>query len=82
MDINDRIKEVALVVSPEYPGIETAEPFEQLWAIEQGYLGTNSANKDCHKLIDHMRQQLGWTKEQTVDEWLKIKGHTGFDGSP
>jgi len=46
-----RVAEAALKISPDYPGIKTCEPWEQLYAIECAYEGTNLANGDLHAII-------------------------------
>lgn len=67
--LHDKAKEI----SPDYPGIESSyDPYDQLWAITSSYEGTAAANDECHKLIDVMREKLGWTKEELVDKWKEL----------
>jgi len=53
----DRIKRIALNVAPDYPNIETIPTWEQLYAIEEGYLGTKAACDDLHTIISKLRDR-------------------------
>ena len=72
--LKTRIHKMALTMSPDYPDIEQCKPFEQLYAIEGAYQGTEAANKDLHLLIGMLRDKLGWTNEQVLVLLLKRKG--------
>ncbi len=65
--LEGRIKEIALDTSKDYPNIENVGVFEQLWAIYEGYKGVHAANDRCHVLIDLLRIELGWTKDETIE---------------
>lgn len=63
------LKELSLKAGADYPGIETAEPWEQVYAIRCALEGTEAANQDLHKLIDCLRRKLNLTTEQIVEIW-------------
>ncbi len=66
------VKKLAKEISPDYPGIETVGVHECLYAIRSAYMGTNAANKDCHKIIEVMRKELGWSVGKLVDRWMGL----------
>ena len=70
MNILDKIKKMAMDIAPDYPNVSTAEPWEQLWAIRSSYEGCSLANGDCHKLINKLREKLGWTEKELIDFWI------------
>lgn len=70
--VGERLREIAIASSPDYPAIQTCDEYAQLWAIESTIQGTEAANKECHAWIDLMREKLGWSEEQMVDEWVKF----------
>jgi hypothetical protein len=55
----EKLREYVLKHAPDYPGIEKAEPWEQLYALVTTLEGIKAANEDLHKLL---AQPL--TKEQ------------------
>ena len=65
------LKENAIKIAPDYPGVETCDIWDDKWAIVSAYEGTDKACDDLHKMIDFMRIKLGWTKEQVVEYWEK-----------
>jgi len=71
--LTERIREIATATAPEYPGVADAEPWEQLYAIDSAYKGTDAANRDLHTLIDLLREKLGWTPLEVVEFWEKSK---------
>ena len=71
--LTERIKEIALDIAPDYPRIADAEPWEHLYAIESAYKGTDLANGDLHKLVDRLREKLGWTALEVVEFWEEPK---------
>ncbi len=64
--IKDRIKELAKQTAPDYPNIETVDTWEQLYAIDCAYRGTNMANQDLHLLIEELRLLIGISKEDVL----------------
>jgi len=71
--LEERIKEIAMEIAPDYPDIEKVEPWEQLCAIKSSYDGTDMANKDLHQLIGLLRQELDWSPEQLLAFWDEHK---------
>lgn len=68
------LRERSRELCPDYPNIQKdLEPWEHLRALTASLEGTILANEDCHKFINHLRSKLGWTKEQVVEDWLKMK---------
>lgn len=67
------IKEKAVQIAHDYPEIGRLSPYEHLWAITSSYEGTDAANKDCHLLIDHLREKLGMTKVELTDLWINLR---------
>ena len=59
--IENRIKEIAVKHSGDYPDIENCDPIEQLWAIECSIEGTDLANIGLHKIIVGLGKKLGVT---------------------
>jgi len=74
MDIFQRISEIALNLAPDYPDIKNRCAMEQLWAVEQGFIGANQANSDMHKTMDALRQRLGMSVGELVDLHREING--------
>ena len=60
----DRIKQLAQKIAPDYPGIDSAPPFEQLYAIEQAHLGLTLALQDWQRVCDKLQEMAGATDEQ------------------
>jgi len=58
MKLEERIKEIALNVAPDYPDIEKCDSIEQCWAIEQTFQGILAANQDCHDEIRNLKEQI------------------------
>lgn len=67
-DIKDDIRDAAMVIAPDYPGIETASPCEQLWAMKQSYEGLVLANKGLHKILQKLTESSGIA----YADWLSI----------
>lgn len=67
------IKEKAVQIAPDYPEVGKLSPYEHLYAITSSYEGTDLANKDCHLLIDHLRERLGMTKVELTDLWISLR---------
>jgi len=66
-NIHEIIAEMAKEIAPDYPNIDKAPSWEQLYAIEGSYKGTNQANEDLHNLIEILRNKLGMTKEEILE---------------
>ena len=71
-EFEQRFKEIAIEIAPDYPGIKTAEPWEQLYAIKSSYEGVSLACDDLHKLIEKMRLMLNISKEEVCDMGREI----------
>jgi hypothetical protein len=67
-----RLREVTDDLCKDYPGIATADSWERLYALEQGYRGTNDANADLHALIEVLRNRLGLSQIDVADLGMKI----------
>lgn len=61
-----RIKEIAVEIAPDYPGVADCDPHEQLYAIKAAYQGTCLANDDLHELVQNLRGALGMSAEELV----------------
>jgi Zn finger protein HypA/HybF involved in hydrogenase expression len=77
-----RLSEITQELCADYPNIATVEPWEQLYALEQSYRGTNAANADLHAVIEKLRIRCGMTKEEVADlGWPNVKvWHGGENG--
>ena len=64
--IQMNITELAKKIAPDYPNIETVDTWEQLYAIDCAYRGTNMANNDLHLLINELRLLIGISKEDVL----------------
>ena len=56
--LQDAIAEKAKTISPDYPGIETINPYEQLYAIHSSYEGCSAANDDLVKELERVKDEL------------------------
>lgn len=56
--LKKRIKQIAMDLCADYPNIETQDEYGDLWAIEQGFLGTNEACKELHEYIGELTNNL------------------------
>ena len=78
-NILDSLHEVAKKIAPGYPGMMENEPgktlgqHEQLYAIDCAYQGIKQANDDLHKLIELLRNRLGWSTERVIEFWEENK---------
>ena len=62
-----RLTEVTNELCADYPNIESAEPWERLYALEQSYRGIDAATDDLHAVIEKLRIRCGMTKEEVAD---------------
>ena len=62
-----RIEEIAVKLCPDYPDVKTISSYEQLWAIEQGYLGTRSACEDWHDLVKILQENYKIPEKEIVE---------------
>ena len=67
--IKDKVEELSLKVSPDYPNIEKCDLVERLWAIETTFDGIELANQDLHKFIDILRDKLGYSNDDLMNLW-------------
>lgn len=72
MNTSERIKEIAIKISPDYPDIANCDDFECLWAIEGSYEGCSKANDDMHVLTKVMAARCGMTILEMVELSQKI----------
>lgn len=72
MNLKQRIDEIARKIAPDYPNIENADEFEQLWAIEQSFEGTELALKDWSNLVDELAKRLNYSKEDILKIFQEI----------
>jgi len=73
MNLEERIKELALEIAPDYPGIDKCDAWEQLYAIHASYQGASLACDDLHDLIGHMQEQLGWSNERLMEAEVGLR---------
>lgn len=59
-----RIEEIAVKLCPDYPDIRTISNYEQLWAIERGYLGTKAACEDWYNLVKILQERYNIPQEE------------------
>lgn len=64
-----RLGEIARKHCSTYPGISTADAWEQLYAIECTMEGVSAANDDLHALIAMLRERCGMTAVEVVEMW-------------
>lgn len=67
MTIEQRINELAKKIVPDYPNIENKDAFEQLWAIEQSFEGTELALKDWSNLVDELAIRFSFDKSTILE---------------
>lgn len=67
-----RLREVTDDLCKDYPGIAKADPWERLYALEQGYRGIDAANADLHALIEVLRNRLGLSPVEVADLGMEI----------
>lgn len=66
-DFFKQLKNNAKELCPDFPNVETCDPWDDLWAIKSYALGTDQANIDLHELIDVLRIKAELTKEQVIN---------------
>lgn len=59
-----RLCEVASLVAHDYPGIETCNPWQQFWAIEQSHIGSELAFSDYRNVVEALREKCGMSPEE------------------
>lgn len=67
--IEQRIGEIAGKLCKDYPNISTVPAYEQLWAIEQGFLGCQAANDDWHNLVSLLKVKYNIPQEEITEAW-------------
>ena len=70
-----RIAYIACKHAADYPGIESAEPLEQLYAVSSSLEGTDLAIGDWEKFVDHLGKKLfgdAWCPAVLIEEWRKV----------
>lgn len=66
-ELRERIREIALKVSPDYPGIqEGLTDYEHLWAIEATEEGANRALEDWQVVVEELMARYQISTEQIV----------------
>lgn len=70
--IEERIGEIAGKLCKDYPNISTVPPYEQLWAIEQGFLGCRAANNDWHNLVGVLKEKYSIPQEVITEIWKNL----------
>jgi hypothetical protein len=65
-ELEERIKESALEIAPDYPGIADCNAWEQSWAIQNSYKGLDQANTGNLTMIFLFSKKLGLTEEQII----------------
>lgn len=84
--IEDMLRNAAIEISPDYPGIKDAntEPWEHLYALKCAYLGTRGANQDLHAFIKWLCIEKLNTQPLDIirdwDEWKQAASDGGGDG--
>jgi hypothetical protein len=68
----EKTKQYAVRFAPDYPGIEKAEPWEQLYALVTTLEGTLAANDDLHKKIEALQADAKRYR------WLRDVGDASF----
>ena len=63
-NVLSKIEEIAKDISPDYPGIETCDHLEQLWAIKSAYFGLNKACEDLQYILIDLMGKLKLSREQ------------------
>ena len=67
--LSERIKEVSLIVAPNYPFGDDPTNFERLYAIESSYQGTDDALAGAHRVIQNMKFKLGMSDSELTELW-------------
>ena len=62
--LDSRIREIAMKIAPDFPDIEKCDVFQQLWAIEQSYEGSELALRDWEDLTKELAKRLGLTHQE------------------
>ncbi len=70
--IYSRINAIAIKIAPDYPNIAGCSTWEQLYAIETSYEGSQLAIGDLHASIKKLGEKFGMSKEQLVDFLLEV----------
>lgn len=66
--LEKKLEEVTNELCSDYPGIEKAEPWERLYALEQSYRGVSLACEDLHKIIDRLRIRCGISVDEMIEQ--------------
>jgi len=69
--ILEKLHEYALRHAPDYPGIDKAAPWEQLYALMTTLEGIKAANDDLHKLAAAQPSQAGELSDTARLDWLE-----------
>lgn len=64
-----RIRDLAVKIAPDYPGIRSTGPFEQLHAIEMAYGGMKNALSDCNTMISVLMLRNGMSEDEFLVLW-------------
>jgi len=70
--VYSRINEMAIKIAPDYPNITSCSQWEQLYAIETSYEGSQLAIGDLHASIEKLGEKCGMTKEELADFLMQI----------
>lgn len=67
MNLQDRIKEIAIKHCAEYPEITTVKPWEQLHAIELSLKGLSDACEDWMKVLKALQKKFGFINDELTE---------------
>lgn len=70
-----KIQTMAEKISPDYPNISKCNSWEQLYAIESTYDGTEEANKSCHDFITYLLKKLKISDDEGYKHWEKLDNY-------
>lgn len=70
--VYSRINEMAIKIAPDYPNIASCSQWEQLYAIETSYEGSQLAIADLHASIAKLGEKFGMTKEELTDFLVNV----------
>lgn len=62
-----RLSKITQELCADYPNVDTVEPWEQLYALEQSYRGVSAACDDLRSVIEKLRIRCRLTKEEVAD---------------
>lgn len=63
-ELERRIHEIAVDTQPDYPNVKTIDAWQQLWAIHEGFKGTDLAVIDCHAKIVALEAEIARFKNK------------------